>query len=110
MLSGVSLWCFTHWVQTFDTGSADTWVWSSNLPASTISAGEQLGNKVFDPEQSSTFKDSPNSTWEIQYGDQSTASGSVGFDTLKLGDISVEGQGIELADNLSQQFAQNYGR
>jgi hypothetical protein len=110
MFSEVCLNCSTNVQQNFDTGSADTWVWSSNLPASTISAGEQLGNKVFDPEQSSTFKDSPNSTWQIQYGDQSTASGTVGFDILKLGDISVEGQGIELADTLSQQFAENYGR
>jgi Eukaryotic aspartyl protease len=50
------------------------------------------------------------STWQIQYGDQSTASGTVGTDTLKLGDISIENQAIELADQLSASFAQNFGR
>ena len=50
------------------------------------------------------------STWQIKYGDQSSASGTVGTDTLKLGDISVENQAIEVADTLSPQFTKSFGR
>ena len=45
-------------------------------------------------------------TWKISYGDSSSASGDVGTDTIDLGGLKVEGQAIELAKELSQQFIQ----
>lgn len=67
----------------FDTGSADLWVWSTELPTSTTS-GHTQGHVIFDPKKSSTYKKSSGETWQIQYGDQSTASGDVGTDTVKV--------------------------
>ena len=74
-----------------------------------MAAAEQVGNAVFDPNASSTFETIPG-TWQIKYGDQSTASGTVGTDILKMGDITVEGQAIQLADDLSPQFTKSFGR
>lgn len=80
----------------FDTGSADLWVWSTELP-SDIQAEGKKEHHIFDPKKSSTFKPSPGSTWKIGYGDGSSASGTVGTDT------------VELADRMSAQFVQGAG-
>jgi hypothetical protein len=93
----------------FDTGSADLWVWSTELPSSTTSSASAKGHTVFDPSKSSTFNKTEGSTWNISYGDGSGASGDVGTDTLILGGISVENQSIELASKLSAQFVQSEG-
>lgn len=93
----------------FDTGSADLWVWSTELPSSITSSSSGKGHAVFDPSKSSTFKNTEGSTWQISYGDGSGASGTVGTDTLVLGGISVENQSIELANKLSTQFVQSEG-
>ncbi|KAF2171730.1 hypothetical protein M409DRAFT_17966 [Zasmidium cellare ATCC 36951] len=92
----------------FDTGSADLWVWSTELPSSTRS---QYGSQhtIFDSSKSSTFKKSSGSTWQIQYGDGSTASGDVGTDNVNAGGLVVENQAIELAKTLSAQFEQGPG-
>ena len=82
----------------FDTGSADLWVFSTELPAATQKA---QGHTIFDPSKSST--------WKISYGDGSTASGDVGTDNLNVGGLIVKGQAIELAKTLSTQFAQGQG-
>ena len=44
------------------------------------------------------------STWQISYGDGSSASGTVGTDNVNLGGIVIKDQAIELANNLSTQF------
>jgi hypothetical protein len=51
----------------------------------------------------------PGSTWQIQYGDQSSASGIVGTDNVTIGGLTIKNQAIELADNLSDQFVQDTG-
>ncbi|KAJ5662363.1 uncharacterized protein N7477_009979 [Penicillium maclennaniae] len=91
----------------FDTGSADLWVWSTKLPASTLSAN--ANHMVFDPTKSSTYKLKEGSTWKISYGDGSSASGIVGNDNVDVGGLVIKGQAIELADTMSAQFASGAG-
>ncbi|KAF2458489.1 aspartic peptidase domain-containing protein [Lineolata rhizophorae] len=93
----------------FDTGSADLWVWSTELPQNVQEQGKSSGHNMFDPKASSSFKAMPDASWQIQYGDQSSASGTVGTDTLHLGGIDVENQAIELASDVSQQFLRSEG-
>ncbi|KAI9710688.1 MAG: hypothetical protein M1820_002521 [Bogoriella megaspora] len=89
----------------FDTGSSDLWVWSTELPKSTSTKG----HNVFNPSKSSTFKKLSGSTWDISYGDGSSASGDVGTDTVVVGGASITAQGVELAKKLSSAFQQGAG-
>ncbi|KAL2071627.1 hypothetical protein VTL71DRAFT_12862 [Oculimacula yallundae] len=93
----------------FDTGSADLWVWSTQLPATTQTAGKKTGHAVFDSTKSHSFKATSGSSWKISYGDSSSASGTVGTDLVVLGGLKVEGQSTELAKNISAQFASGVG-
>ncbi|RMZ90645.1 hypothetical protein DV736_g2132, partial [Chaetothyriales sp. CBS 134916] len=93
----------------FDTGSSDLWVWSTELSQATISKGKANGITAFDPSKSSTFQKSAGSTWQITYGDQSSASGDVGTDNVGIGDITVKAQAVELAKTLSSQFESSGG-
>ena len=54
-------------------------------------------HNIFDPTKSSTFKKSQGATWQIQYGDGSTASGDVGTDVVNAGGLIIQNQAIELA-------------
>ncbi|KAK5124648.1 hypothetical protein LTR85_001361 [Meristemomyces frigidus] len=92
----------------FDTGSADLWVFSTELPASEQSSGTTK-HTIFDPSKSSTWKATSGSTWNISYGDGSTASGDVGTDNLTVGGLVVKNQAIELAKTLSSSFASGPG-
>ena len=89
----------------FDTGSADLWVWSTELPKSTSTKG----HTVYDHSKSSTFKASKGSSWKISYGDSSSASGTVGTDNISIGGLVIKNQAIELAKTLSTQFEQGVG-
>jgi len=93
----------------FDTGSADLWVWSTELPANLQNQANSSEHNIFDPSKSSTFQKSTGSTWQIQYGDGSTASGDVGTDVVNAGGLIIKAQAIELAKTLSDQFAQGPG-
>lgn len=94
----------------FDTGSADLWVWSTELPSEILSQGQsQGGHTVFDPSKSTTFQPSPGSTWKISYGDGSSASGTVGTDEVNIGGVKVQSQAIELATQMSTQFTRSKG-
>lgn len=92
----------------FDTGSSDLWLFSTELPKSTIS---QAGNDhtIYDPKKSSTYKATKGSSWKISYGDGSSASGTVGTDNVTIGGLTIKNQSIELAKTLSAQFASGVG-
>ncbi|KAL2001731.1 hypothetical protein VTN02DRAFT_1343 [Thermoascus thermophilus] len=92
----------------FDTGSADLWVWSTELPSKIRTQGHK-DHHIFDPKKSSTFKPSPGSSWKIAYGDQSSASGTVGTDTVNIGGLVIRNQAIELAETMSAQFVSGAG-
>lgn len=49
------------------------------------------------------------STWNISYGDGSSASGNVGTDNVTLGAVTIKGQAVELAEKISSQFIQDTG-
>ncbi len=83
----------------FDTGSADLWVFSSQLAASS-----KTGHHVYSSASSSTYKALSGYTWSIQYADGSGASGNVGTDTVKIGGTTVTGQAVELAQKVSSTF------
>jgi len=89
----------------FDTGSADLWVFSTELPKS----DQTSSHTIFNASKSSTWKATSGSTWKISYGDGSSASGDVGTDNVKIGDITVENQAVELAKVLSSEFASGAG-
>ena len=86
----------------FDTGSADLWVFSTELPSS-----ESSGQTLYDPSQSSTAQELQGETWNITYGDGSSSSGNVYTDTVTIGGLSVPGQAVELAEQVSAQFVQD---
>lgn len=82
-------------------------VWSTELPAATRKS--KGTHEVFNPSKSSTFKKASGSTWQISYGDGSSASGDVGTDNVTIGGITVKAQAVELAKTLSTQFTQSPG-
>ncbi|KAJ9493928.1 hypothetical protein LTR99_010224 [Exophiala xenobiotica] len=86
----------------FDTGSADLWVFSSELPSS-----QSSGHSIYNPSKSSTAKKLSGATWNISYGDGSGASGDVYTDTVDVGGTTVTGQAVELAKTISAQFQQD---
>jgi len=93
----------------FDTGSSDLWVWSTELPQSITSQAKGEYQTLFNAAKSSTFKKSSGSTWQISYGDGSSASGDVGTDTVAIGGVSIKNQAVELAKKMSAQFVQGAG-
>ncbi|KAI8989890.1 aspartic peptidase domain-containing protein, partial [Trametes punicea] len=86
----------------FDTGSSDLWVWSSALSQASS------GHNIYDPHKSSTAKKAAG-TWNITYGDGSSASGNVYTDIVTVADIAIEGQAVELAEKVSSSFLQDSG-
>ncbi|ELR06110.1 Type I transmembrane sorting receptor [Pseudogymnoascus destructans] len=83
----------------FDTGSADLWVFSTSLPATS-----KNNHNVFDPTKSSTWQEMSGASWSIQYVDGSGSSGTVGTDTVTIGGTTVQGQAVEIATDASAQF------
>lgn len=84
----------------FDSGSADLWVFSTQLPAQSTA-----GHQLYDHTKSKTFKLLPNETFNIKYGDGSGAAGNVGTDTVQVGGVTVTSQAVEMATFVSSAFA-----
>lgn len=71
-------------------------------------ASRYRGHNVYNPSKSSTAKKASGS-WNISYGDGSSASGNVYTETITIGDIAIPGQAVELAEKLSSSFLQDGG-
>ena len=74
-----------------------------------LNSSDQQGHNIYDPSQSSTYQDQSGSTWSIQYADGSGASGTCGTDDVTVGGTSVQGQVIELANQVSSSFVSGAG-
>lgn len=85
-----------------DTGSADLWVFNTQLPSQ-----QTAGHSVYDPKKSSTFQPMDGASFKISYGDQSGASGTVGTDTVSVGGATVPKQAIELATQITDSFVED---
>ncbi|CAO3629910.1 unnamed protein product [Mucor hiemalis] len=80
----------------FDTGSSDLWIASTLCPTC-------ITHNRYDPKASSTnAKDGR--PWSISYGDGSTASGILAYDTVTLGGLAIKRQTIELGIKESGSF------
>ncbi|KAJ5918054.1 Penicillopepsin-1 [Penicillium verhagenii] len=84
----------------FDTGSSDLWVFSTEL-----SAADQSGHAVYKPGSSATLLSGY--TWDISYGDGSSASGNVYDDKVIVGGITVTKQAVEAAKKISSEFVED---
>ncbi|KAI0484252.1 secreted aspartic proteinase precursor [Xylariaceae sp. FL0804] len=84
----------------FDTGSSDTWVFSTDTDKS-----EVAGQTLYNPAKSSTASVIPNCTWSIMYGDFSDSSGICYKDSFALGGLSIPNMTIESAQTVSEQFS-----
>lgn len=59
--------------------------------------------KKFNYIKSTTFENE-GTPWSIKYGDGSKSSGTVGYDTVRLGDLEIQHQAIQLAKQESESF------
>jgi hypothetical protein len=74
-------------------------VFSTSLPSS-----QQTGHTLFDPSKSKNWKALSGYTWNLTYVDNSSASGTVGTDVVTVGGISVSGQAVEIATQVTSRF------
>ena len=79
-----------------------SWVFSTEL-----SSSEASGHTEYNPKKSSTAKILQGATWNISYGDGSSASGNVYTDTVTVGGVTVTAQAVELAEEVSSEFEQD---
>ena len=82
---------------TFDTGSADTWVFSNLMPTD-----QSDGHTLYDPSVSGSLMSG--FSWGISYGDSSAASGVVYKDTVVIAGATATRQAVEAATSASSAF------
>jgi len=80
----------------FDTGSSDLWVFSNQMPLS-----EQEGHNIYNI---ASGKKIIGASWNIQYGDGSSAGGDVFRDTVNIGGATVTSQAVEAAQSAAAAF------
>ncbi|KZT39402.1 acid protease [Sistotremastrum suecicum HHB10207 ss-3] len=88
----------------FDTGSSDLWVWSTETREK---RSDKAKHAVYNPSKSRTSHQIPHVTWKISYADQSSASGDVHTDVVKLGNVTIPNQAVEVARQLSDAFTES---
>jgi hypothetical protein len=79
-----------------------SWVFSTALRPSVIGQ-----HSAYNSTKSSTFEKLDGATFSLSYGDGSGAAGTVGFDTVSIGDATVTRQAIELATAVSISFVED---
>ena len=89
----------------FDTGSSDLWLWSSELANA---KQYRKSHTIYDPTKSSTAQHASGS-WNISYGDGSSASGDVYNDVVTVAGVAIQGQAVECAKKLSSEFLADGG-
>lgn len=78
-----------------------SWVFNTALPAA-----DQTGHDpIYDPSESKSFQSVPGAWFNVSYGDNSSTSGFVGRETVRIGTITVGGQAVELPNTVSPQFS-----
>ena len=78
-----------------------SWVFNTALPA----ADQKGHDAIYNPSESKSFHSIPGAWFDVSYGDNSSTSGVVGKDTVKIGSITVVGQAVELPSTVSPQFS-----
>ncbi|THH01187.1 hypothetical protein EW026_g1498 [Hermanssonia centrifuga] len=89
----------------FDTGSSDLWVWSSEL----AKVSQYINtHSIYNPKASRTARHA-HGTWDISYGDGSSASGDVYTDMVTLAGVTIPNQAVECSKWLSSAFLKDGG-
>ena len=78
---------------------AHSWAFSSFMPKSQLQ-----GKSYYDPGASSTSKKQDGQSWTIQYGDGSTASGTLYTDRAAMSNVTAGQQGVQTATKVSDMF------
>ncbi|KAF3482470.1 aspergillopepsin A [Arthroderma uncinatum] len=81
-----------------DTGSADFWVFSSQLPERS-----RRNHRIYHPDLTGTKLQKH--TWELKYGDGTGAAGNVFQDKVSLPGLEVSSQAVQAATWVSYEFA-----
>ncbi|KAK2789938.1 Type I transmembrane sorting receptor [Onygenales sp. PD_10] len=82
-----------------DTGSADLWVFSSQLPVK-----DRTGHDYYVTHPEKLLN---GSFWEVQYGDGSHAKGNVYMDTVSINDVVAPRQAIQAAQEVGFVFSRD---
>lgn len=72
------------------------------MPAATVATLKSNNNSLYNPATSGTPV--AGATWEISYGDGSSASGKVNTDRLTIGGLTIPDQEVEYATTASSSF------
>lgn len=83
------------------TNALHSWVLNTALPA----ADQTRHEAIYSPSDSKSFNSIPGAWFDVAYGDNSSTSGVVGNDTVRIGTITVVGQAVELPSTVSSQFS-----
>lgn len=86
----------------FDTGSADTWI-----PA--VGCNNCGNHTFFQPANSSTFTNASDNAeqWTIKYGDGSVVQGTTAYETITIGNVTLNNHSIGMTTIESAEFAED---